>query len=350
MPEKRKRDQVPAENADHQGAAALVATPTVAETTAKPATIPAVLLQPTSSEGAASAQSDIPLEDVANNHSATMAPVPPPQQPPPSHLQPAAIQRPSQPPHHVRQEQTAAGGNRARFMAGLQPTKVCCDLTAAPVNPGMRFSFEAIVLVVYPAKMTPPERRYVELMDEHGTTGITVWNAYVHALKPTTVGCVVKFARLSISMHNGKKSLTMAKDSTMHLEPAEYTGQLPKWWSGLLTQPPCTCAQFHDVATSSVVNVAGILGLIQQEEKIVNGEVKMLLILYITDKTGKIEIRSWNHSDTEFVQYRERPLLFNRVRVCQYAGTKTGELLTGPNGTKYTDQFDRAELEAYWRE
>jgi hypothetical protein len=76
----------------------------------------------------------------------------------------------------------------------------------------------------------------------------------------------------------------------------------------------------------------------------------MLLILYITDKTGKIEIRSWNHSDTEFVQYRERPLLFNRVRVCQYAGTKTGELLTGPNGTKYTDQFDRAELEAYWQE
>jgi hypothetical protein len=235
-------------------------------------------------------------------------------------------------------------------MAAMQPSKVCCDLTSASTTPGMRFSFEAIVLVVYPAKMTPPERRYVELMDEHGTTGLTVWNAYVHALKPTAVGCVVKFTRLSLTMHNGKKNLTMAKDSTMHLEPPEHTGQLQKWWSNLLTQPAFTCAQFHDLATSSVVNVAGILGFIHQEEKIVNGEVKMLLILYITDKTGKIEIRSWNHSDTEFLQHRERPILFNRVRVCQYAGTKTGELLTGPNGTKITTKFDSADLEAYWQE
>jgi hypothetical protein len=259
----------------------------------------------------------------------------------------------SQPPPHSRQDDTVqvvSGGNRARFMAGLQPSKVCCDLTSAPVTPGMRFSFEAIVLVVYPAKMTPPERRYVELMDEYGTTGITVWNAYVHALKPTAVGCVVKFNRLSISLHNGKKSLTMAKDSTMHLESAEHTGQLPKWWTGLLTQPAFTCAQFHDVAISSVVNVAGILGFIHQEEKIVNGEVKLLLILYLTDKTGKMEIRSWNHSDAEFLQHRERPVQFNRVRVCQYAGTKTAELLTGPNGTQIATNFDSADLEAYWKE
>ena len=242
------------------------------------------------------------------------------------------------------------GGNRARFMAGLQPSKVSCDLTSAPTNPGMRFSFEAILLVVYPARLTPPERRYVELMDEYGTTGITVWNSYVHALKPTSVGCVVKFTRLSLTMHNGKKSLTMSKDSTMHLESPDHESQLTKWWSRLLMEPAITCAKFHDMSAGSVVNVSGILGFISQEEKMVNGETKMLLILYITDKTGKLEIRSWNHADVEFMAFRERPVLFNRVRVCMYAGNRTAELLTGNNGTKITTNFDSRELETYWGE
>ena len=241
-------------------------------------------------------------------------------------------------------------GNRARFLAGMQPSKVSCDLTSAPTNPGMRFSFEAIVVVAYPAKTSPPERRYVELMDEYGTTGITVWNSYVHALKPTSVGCVVKFTRLSLTMHNGKKSLTMAKDSTMHVEEPSHVSHLSKWWSGLLTEPAITCAKFHDMPAGSIVNVSGILGFISQEEKIVNGEVKLLLILYITDKTGKIEIRSWNHTDVEFMQYRERPLLFNRMRVSLYAGNRTADLLTGNNGTQITSNFDSRDLEAYWRE
>jgi hypothetical protein len=241
------------------------------------------------------------------------------------------------------------GGNRARFMAGMQPTKVSCDLTSAPTNPGMRFSFEAIILVVYPAKTTPPERRYVELIDNHGTTGITVWNAYVHALKPTTVGSVVKFTRLCLTMHNGKKSLTMSKDSTMHVETPEHQSGLSLWWSNLLMEPPLSCSEFHDMPAASVVNISGILGLISQEEKIVNGEIKMLLILYITDQSGKLEIRSWNHADVEFLQYREQPVLFRRVRVCLYAGTRTGELLTGSNGTTITTNFEkRKQLEDYW--
>jgi hypothetical protein len=241
-------------------------------------------------------------------------------------------------------------GNRARFLAGMQPNKVSCDLSSAPTNPGMRFSFEAIIVVAFPAKTTPPERRYIELMDEYGTTGITVWNSYVHAVKPSSVGCVVKFSRLSLSMHNGKKSLTMAKDSTMHVEEPNHVSHLSKWWTGLLTEPAITCAKFHDMPAASIVNVSGILGFISQEEKIVNGELKLLLILYITDKTGKIEIRSWNHSDVEFMQYRERPLLFNRVKVSLYAGNRTADLLTGMNGTQITTSFDSRELEAYWNE
>ncbi len=243
-----------------------------------------------------------------------------------------------------------SAGNRARFLQGMQPTKVSCDLTSAPTNPGMRFSFEAIILVVYPAKTTPPERRYVELIDQYGITGITIWNSYVHAVKPPSVGCVIKFTRLSLTVHNGTKSLTMAKDSTMQVEEPNYAGQLTKWWSGLLSEPAITCAKFHDMTAGSMVNVAGILGFISQEEKIVNGERKLLLILYITDRTGKLELRSWNHTDVEFLQHRERPVMFNRVKVSLYAGTRTADLLTGTNGTHITTRFDSRDLEAYWQE
>jgi hypothetical protein len=36
--------------------------------------------------------------------------------------------------------------------------------------------------------------------------------------------------------------------------------------------------------------------------------------------------------------------------VCLYAGTRTGELLTGPNGTMVTTDFDHADLDKYWAE
>jgi hypothetical protein len=187
-------------------------------------------------------------------------------------------------------------------------------------------------------------------MDQYGTTGITVWNSYVHAVKPASVGCVIKFTRLSLTMHNGTKSLTMAKDSTMQVEEPNYVGQLTKWWSGLLSEPAITCAKCHDMNAGSMVNVSGILGFISQEEKMVNGERKFLLILYITDRSGKLELRSWNHTDVEFLQYRERPVMFKRVRVSLYAGTRTADLLTGTNGTQITTHFDSRDLEAYWQE
>ena len=254
------------------------------------------------------------------------------------------------PPPNAQAPVAANNGNRARFMAGLQPTKVSCDLTTTPVAPGLRFSFEAIVLVVYPASASPPERRYVELMDPHGCTGITVWNQHAHVLGTSSVGCVVKFTRLALTIHNGKKNLTMAKDSTMHLEQPSYDSTLTKWWKNMLIEPTVTCMQFHDTASLSVVNIAGVLGCIHVEEKIVKGEVKNLLVLIITDRSGKVEIRSWNHVDTEFKRYQERAILLKRVRVCLYAGTRTGELLTGSNGTMITTDFDHSDLDQYWQE
>ena len=244
----------------------------------------------------------------------------------------------------------AIGGNRARFLSGMQPSKVSCDLSMTPVSPGLRFSFEAIVVVVYPASTTPPERRYIEVMDQHGTTGITVWNQNAHVLGRDAVGCVVKFTRLSLTMHNGKKNLTMSKDSTMHLEQPSFDSMLMSWWRNLLHAPIVNSIQFHDTPALSVVNISGILGQIHVEEKIVKGETKNLLVLILTDRTGKVEVRSWNHSDTEFKRFQERAVLLKRVRVCIYAGTRTGELLTGTNGTTVTTDFDHQDLDKYWQE
>lgn len=281
--------------------------------------------------GASSASEQLPPQDLLAPVMNRLAASP---MPPPNAVAPGA----------------AVNGNRARFMAGLQPTKVSCDLTTTPVAPGLRFSFEAIVLVVYPASASPPERRYVELMDPHGSTGITVWNSHALAINTSSVGCVVKFTRLALTMHNGKKNLTMSKDSTMHLELPSYECMLTKWWKSLMMEPPLTCIQFHDTPTLSVVNIAGVLGCIYVEEKIVKGEVKNLLVLIITDRTGKVEIRSWNHVDTEFKRFVEKPILLKRVRVCLYAGTRNAELITGDNGTMITTDFDHSDLDKYWNE
>ena len=99
-----------------------------------------------------------------------------------------------------------------------------------------------------------------------------------------------------------------------------------------------------------LVNVAGILGAIATEEKMVKGQPKQLLVLHLTDRYGKIEVRSWNHSDTEFIRFQEKPILLKRVRVCLYAGSRTGELLTGPHGSMITTDFDHSDLDKYWSE
>jgi hypothetical protein len=243
-----------------------------------------------------------------------------------------------------------AGGNRARFMAGVQPAKVTCDVSSLPLTPGIRWSFKAVCIVVYPASSSPPERRYVLLADAHGTTGITVWNANVKALGSHAVGLCVSFTRLAITVHNGKKSLTMTKESSVHVESSSYDGSEATWWRGLLTQRPLTALQFQEATEDTIVNVAGILGLITVEEKIVRNDSKTLLVMRLTDRSGQFEVRSWVHSDAEFLQFREKPIMLQRVRVTMYAGQRVGELLDGPLGTIITQQFDQSDLIKYWNE
>ena len=66
--------------------------------------------------------------------------------------------------------------NRDRILAACSPVKVNCSLTFPGLsNPNIRFDFQAVVLIVYPA-CDKPDRRHVALADRYGVTGITVWS------------------------------------------------------------------------------------------------------------------------------------------------------------------------------
>jgi hypothetical protein len=241
------------------------------------------------------------------------------------------------------------GSNRDRFMAHCQPMQVSCDLaTVGMHNTSVRFSFQAVVLIVYPAT-SGPDRRHIQLIDRRGSTGITVWNDNVRLFSSDSVGQVVKFTKLSIVCPNGKKSLSMGRDSTvtfMNGVPSEES----KWWSSLLLQPHLRIIDVHDAEDDAVINVAGIVGMLSTERKRVRDQDRDLLCIRLTDRTGFVDIRSWSHCESEFATFVEKPLLLRRVRVTSFAGMKVLELLAGP-GTLLVDEFDgKVDLEKYWSE
>jgi hypothetical protein len=62
--------------------------------------------------------------------------------------------------------------NRERFRASQMPSQVSCDLSSVPVEPGHSFTFQGIVLVVFPASANPL-RRHVLVGDGRGVVGLT---------------------------------------------------------------------------------------------------------------------------------------------------------------------------------
>ena len=243
------------------------------------------------------------------------------------------------------------GSNRERFMANFQPMKVCCDLSVAGLhNSSTRFSFQAVVLIVYPATMKP-ERRHLLLIDSRGCAGITVWNENVSLFSASSVGQVVKFTKLSLTSQNGQKSLSMSRDSTVNfVSTAVAACEESKWWSSLLDKRPLRIIDVHDQDENSMISVSGIVGTLSSEIKRVKNEDKVLMCMRITDRTGFVDVRSWNHSEAEFDSFREKPILLKRVRVTAYAGTKMIELLDA-SGTHVLSDFDGApDLVSYWSE
>ena len=245
---------------------------------------------------------------------------------------------------------SSPGGNRDRFMSNCQPLRVCCDLGAVGLHSaGVRFAFQAVVFVVYPPS-DKPERRHVLLIDSTGCAGLTVWGAHVPLFTCNTVGTVVKFTKLGMSMHNGKKTLSMGRDTTAVFLPSAVVTDESKWWNSLDSSSFRRIIDVHDCNDDSVINVAGIVGMLSSETKRVRSDNKDLMTMRLTDRTGWVDIRSWNHSESEFKSFQEKPLLLKRLRVTSYAGLKVLEILDG-NGTIVVPNFDgMQDLQQYWLE
>ena len=250
--------------------------------------------------------------------------------------------------HPVPNLPMSPGSNRQRFMASCQPLRVCCDLRNVGLHAaGVRFSFQAVVFVVYPAS-EKPDRRHVLLVDQFGCTGLTVWGAHVPLFTFATVGTVVKFTKLGMVVHNGKKALSMSKDTTIVFMPSTCSTEESQWWQSFSHQPFKRIIDIHDCDDNQIVNVAGIVGSLSSETKRVRSDNKDLMNMRLTDRSGFIDVRSWNHSEEEFKSFLEKPLLLQRVRVTSFAGIKVLEMLDG-NGTTVVPHFaGEEELAKYW--
>ena len=77
--------------------------------------------------------------------------------------------------------------NRERFRASQMPSQVSCDLSGVPIEPGHRFTFQGIVLVVFPASANPL-RRHILVGDGRGVVGLTVWNTHVNSFSSASIG------------------------------------------------------------------------------------------------------------------------------------------------------------------
>jgi len=240
--------------------------------------------------------------------------------------------------------------NRDRYMALASPTKVTCALaTVGLTSPNSRFDFQAVVLVVYPS-CDKPCRRHVALVDASGSAGITVWSNHVSMFDATSVGQVVKITNLTIATHNGKRSLAMARDSSIKfLADAELTRSSEKiWWDGLLKSPAQNIATARMFDDDTILSVSGILFTIQTETKKVREEERNLVTIRLADQSGYLDIRDWNHDDAFFRRHLEKPTLFQRIRLTSFAGNKVAEMLDGDGTVLRSDFFGSSELATFW--
>jgi hypothetical protein len=239
--------------------------------------------------------------------------------------------------------------NRERFRNACMPHQVSCDLSSVPSDPGFRFSFQAVVLVVFPSSSNPI-RRHVLLGDGRGTVGVTVWNAHVNAFSIASIGQCVSITKVSMTNHNGVRGLSLNKESTLHFSSDDQHYSCV-WWNGIPATPPLSAILFYDQKDNSVVNVAGILGSVSVEQKHVRSDARDLLTLKIVDRTGIVTVRSWNHGAGLFQRLVDTPIKLSRVRVTSFGGCKTGELFDGAGTTICEGNFDGADdLRQFWSE
>lgn len=241
---------------------------------------------------------------------------------------------------------TSPSSNRERFMKGFLPQRSCCNLDLVRSPPGTKFNLSAICIAVHPASENPA-RRYVQLADVTGTLGVTVWNDNVSKFSRDTIGRVITLSKAVMGNQNGKKLLTMNRDSSVsQIDDSHH--DVATWWQSLLTHYPTSCGAVHDIADNNIITVSGVLGLVGSEVKMVNGVQKTLVSLHLVDSSGKVDVRSWNHSAEAFSHLAERPVLIRRVRVTSFAGTKLCELLDGQGSIIETSFKGQSALEQFW--
>jgi hypothetical protein len=240
--------------------------------------------------------------------------------------------------------QSLSPSNREKFLSKMHVQSVGCCLDIVNVSPTVRLTFRGTVVVLYPPAVNP-DRRYVIFMDETGSTGITVWNDNVKLFSSGKVGCMVEISKMALTMHKGQKSLALTKESKI-----EFLIDCPNvWWSDLMRAPPLCIVDVHSANENTILSLSGILGFLSSEEKVVRNSVVTLLIMRIVDRTGEIEVRSWNRKLSDYSHLREKPVMISRARVTAYAGTKMIELIDGASGSVVSDSFDQAyELSVFW--
>jgi len=238
--------------------------------------------------------------------------------------------------------------NRDRFIKGFLPARTCCNLDLIRASAGTKFNLAAICIAVFP-KSSNPDRRYIQLADVTGSVGVTVWNENVNRFSRDSVGRLVTLTKIVITNHNGKKALSMARDSSVQ-QVDDDAHNVSMWWKSLLTTAPLSCGSVHDVSDNTMVSVCGILGFVSAETKMVQGVPKTLLTLHLVDSSGRLDVRSWNHNADTFNHLTNAPILIRRVRVTSFANVKLGELLDG-SGSVIEKAFPGdVALRKFWSE
>lgn len=240
------------------------------------------------------------------------------------------------------------GRNRAAFMAQHSPSRLTCNLDLSRCTVGTKVTLTAVVIAAFPAA-TNPDRRYVQLADCTGSVGITVWNGNVAKFNRDSIGRVVVCGKVVLGSHQGKKVLTMTRESVMEFVNDDNNPQ-KLWWQSLASLSPRRLVDAADTEDNSIINVSGVLGLVTSEQKNVGSTMRTLTTLHLTDPSGQFNIRSWNHEADAFLVYVDRPILIKRVRVASFSGTKVGELLDNSGSEIVTDFAGSQTLVKYWAE
>ena len=239
--------------------------------------------------------------------------------------------------------------NRDRFRASQMPSQVSCDLSGVPIEPGHRFTFQGIVLVVFPASANPL-RRHILVGDGRGVVGLTVWNTHVNSFSSASIGQLLVVTKVSVVIHNGTRGITLNKESTVSFNSlADHFATV--WWLSIAQSPPVSAIGFADQKDNAVVTVAGIIGSVASEQKTVRSDARDLVTIKLVDRTGIITLRTWNHNSDAFLPFVDTPVMFRRVRVTSFASVKAGELFDGAGTSIQASPFPGSDdLKKYWSE